>query len=91
MKGLKRITIEELRESYVVVYTQEEVELLEKLGVLAIITYVNGGICIGPMANSVDDVIISPLSYPRELIETQEGFVQLLLNKKLPVIIPGIY
>ena len=81
MNGLKRITIEELREYFVVVYTQEEVELLEKLGVLAITTYVNGGICIGPMANSVDDVIISPLSYPRELIEAQEGFVQLLLNK----------
>ena len=33
MNDLKRITIEELRECYVVVYTQEEVDLLRKLGV----------------------------------------------------------
>lgn len=30
MNDLKRITIEELRECYVVVYTQEEVDLLRK-------------------------------------------------------------
>lgn len=52
MNDLKRITIEELRECYVVVYTQEEVDLLRKLGVDSIITYRNGGMCIGPMLNN---------------------------------------
>lgn len=58
MKDLKRITIEELRECCVAVYTQEEVELLEKLGVPAIITYVNGGIGIGPTVNSIDNASV---------------------------------
>lgn len=76
MNGLKRITIEELRECYVVVYTQEEVELLRKLGVHAIITYVNGGICIGSMVNSQNNAIISSLSKLRGLIEMQEKLVK---------------
>lgn len=76
MNGLRRITIEELRESFVVVYTQEEVELLEKLRVPAIITYVNGGIGIGPTVNSKENAIISPLSKLRGLIEMQKKLVK---------------
>lgn len=48
MKNVRIITIEELQESVVVVYTQEEVELLQKIGVMAVVTYVNGGIMISP-------------------------------------------
>lgn len=76
MKDLKRITIEELRECCVAVYTQEEVELLEKLGVPAIITYVNGGIGIGPTVNSIDNASVSSLSKLRRLIEAQEKLVK---------------
>lgn len=76
MNDLKRITIEELRECYVVVYTQEEVDQLHKLGVPAIITYVNGGIGIGPMVNSKDNAIISPLSKLRGLIEMRKKLVK---------------
>ncbi|EKU90319.1 hypothetical protein [Bacteroides oleiciplenus] len=55
MIGLKRMTIEELRKCYIVVYTQEEVDQFSKLGVNAIITYINGAIDIG---KKVDNSVI---------------------------------
>ena len=71
MNDLKRITIEELRECYVVVYTQEEVDLLRKLGVDSIITYRNGGMCIGPMLNNDNATLGTPcsLTYLRSLLD----------------------
>lgn len=71
MNGLKRITIEELRECYVVVYTQEEADQLHKLGVDAIITYRNGGICIGPVCDNDNATLDTPcsLTYLRSLLD----------------------
>lgn len=74
MKDLKRITIEELRECCVVVYTQEEVDQLRKLGVDAIITYRNGGICIGPMRDNDNATLDTPcsLTYLRSLLNDKD-------------------
>lgn len=72
MNKLRKITIEELREIEVVVYTQEEVDLFNKLGVFAIITYVNGGICINSGVQPADDTIVAPLTKLRSLISSSE-------------------
>lgn len=69
MKDLKRITIEELRECCVVVYAQEEVDQLHKLGVDAIITYRNGGICIGPVRDNATLDTPCSLTYLRSLLD----------------------
>lgn len=71
MKDLKRITIEELRECCVVVYTQEEVDQLHKLRVDAIITYRNGGICIGPVRDNYNVTLDTPcsLTHLRSLLD----------------------
>lgn len=90
MMGLKRITIEDLRKCYVVVYTQEEVDQLSKLGVNAIITYINGGMCImGKAVSFANDTVPNFLQHLNSpFSEQKDGNVKLVftgtdLKKKL--------